>query len=282
MNLDDRMRRSFQDQMDDVRQRVDTEASLAKLVDPGPRRSNRLLAAAAAILLIGGGIVAIRNLTSTSGPMVEVEAGTAEESTTVTTAKKVPLSVTPAEPAITGRPEAETTTTAAAATNEDGDGSSEAPATTRTTTIDPDPTPQVQENGVCQSGFRAPLESAQLRYVGENQGWGRLFDLVDEQDGPFYFQAWEPGYPDPVTVEVELAVPVEATEIRVAQDPFTPVDGSIFISAAGQDIVLELEGTEGWKVHRFDELPMLDRFTIRREAATSNIMEVLVCVAPPG
>lgn len=282
MNLDDRMRRSFTDQMDDVRHRVDTEASLAKLVDPGQKRTNQLLAAAAAILLVGGGIFAIRNLALSSGPVVEVEAGTTEDQTTVTTAPEVPLSVAPVETSTTERPEAETTATSAATTSQPSSQQAQAPATTGTTSRGGERSPQVQENSVCLSGFRAPLESAQLRYVGENQGWGRLFDLVDEQDGPFYFQAWEPGYPDPVTVEVELAAPVEATEIRVAQDPFTPVDGSIFINAAGQDIVLELEGTEGWKGHRFDEISTLDRFTIRREAVASNIMEVLVCVAPPG
>lgn len=135
----------------------------------------------------------------------------------------------------------------------------------------------------CPSGQRAPLELAALRYVGPNVGWNRLDDLVDEQDTEFTFEAWEPGYPDEVTVEVTLNQPVDAVDIRVAQDPFTPVSGDIEISTFFEgDLVdtflLPLSGTDGWIANEFATTARIDQFTITRDGVSENIMEVLVCV----
>jgi len=136
-------------------------------------------------------------------------------------------------------------------------------------------------NSVCASGFRAPLEQASLRYLGPNEGWGRLDDLVDEQEGPFYFQAWEPGYPDDVTVLITLSEPVLATAVLVAQDPFTPVSGTIDVDSAAFAGSIDLSGTDGFRSLDLDQALPLSGLTIRRDGPDENIMEVLVCVAPP-
>lgn len=303
MNLDDRLRRAHQNQMDDVRRRVDVEASRRSITD---RRTSTpgayLVAAAAAILLLGGGGVLLRNAVSSVEQTVEVEAGTVGESTGVSRIDSSAVGSDDAAVTDNGLDQTEPTTgepsdadpAVTVSVPEAGPGETDqtdsgpadqpatAPTTSATETSDASAVPAAGvANSVCPSGQRAELELAALRYVGENQGWGRLFDLVDEQDGPHYYQAWEPGYPDPVTVEVILADPVMATEIRLAQDPFTPVDGDILIEAAGQQIAITLEGTEGWKQHVFAQPTRLDRFTIGRSSVTSNIMEVLVCVVSP-
>lgn len=152
---------------------------------------------------------------------------------------------------------------------------------TPTPTAIPEPTPAYATgvaNAVCPSGSRAELEFASLRYVGENTGWGRLGDLVDEQDGPFYFETWEPGYPLPVTVEVALTQPVLATELRIAQDPFTEVAGSVDFSAGTTSFSLTMSGVDGWQVHTFAEPTVIERFTITRDQPSENVMEVLICV----
>jgi hypothetical protein len=290
MNLDDRLRKAHRDQLDDVRQRVDVETSRRSIT--GRRAAppgGYLVAAAAVILLLGGAGLLVRSAIRSSSPTVEIEAGTVSESTVSDSTTASSTTPAPAE-------DAEPTVALTVPDTEPPDAAPVDPSTPAETTPTPSETSSATAaetgstagvglaagvaNDVCPSGSRAELETAALRYIGENRGWGRLFDLVDEQDGPHYYQAWEPGYPDPVTVEVTLTEPVLATEIRLAQDPFTPVDGDIFIEAAGQDLTITLEGTEGWKRHVFDEPTTLDRFTIRREAVTSNIMEVLVCVAP--
>ncbi len=135
------------------------------------------------------------------------------------------------------------------------------------------------DSDVCPSGRRAALENAQLRYVGDNQGWSRLDDLVDEQDGPFYFNGWEPGYPDDVTVEVLLAEPALAQDIRIAQDPYTPVSGLIAIGVIGEGFNLEMSGTGGWQVHDFGEPRIIGSFTINRQNPEANVMEVVICLA---
>ncbi len=136
---------------------------------------------------------------------------------------------------------------------------------------------------VCPSGLRARLEASDLTYVGSNQGWGRKDDLVDEQDGPFYFEAWEPNHELPVTVDVVLDQPALAADIRVHQDPFTPVSGTITILVTDDGEPLEigigLSGTDGWRVHDFDQPVVIERFTIGRDIAEANIMEVMVCLA---
>ena len=155
---------------------------------------------------------------------------------------------------------------------------------TATPTAAPTATPVPHDSGVpstvCPSGHRAALERAQLRYVGTDTGWNRLHNLVDEQEEPWYFLAWEPGYPGEVTVEVVLDQPVLATDIRVAQDPYTVTSGTIEIVAADQQINLRLSGTNGWRTHTFDQPVELDRLTISRSQAETNIVELMVCVRP--
>ena len=136
-------------------------------------------------------------------------------------------------------------------------------------------------NSVCESGARAELERASLEYVSEATGWGRKDDLVNEQDGPFYFEAWEPNFSEPVSVEISLAEPVLATEIRVFQDPFTEVSGTIgIVTDSGSEFAIELSGVDGWKTHEFPEPELLAQLTVTREQEASNIMEILVCVLP--
>jgi hypothetical protein len=137
--------------------------------------------------------------------------------------------------------------------------------------------PGVVASSVCPSGYRAALERSSSRYVGDNQGWGRKDDLIDEQDGPYYFMAWEPNYPQPVTVEITLAQSVQAVEFRVFQDPFTAVDGDITIEAAGRRFDIALSGMDGWRSHVFDQPVTVDSFTVSRSQAEANIMEVMVC-----
>lgn len=158
------------------------------------------------------------------------------------------------------------------------------PAPTATATAVPTPTPEPFDEGVltatCPNGRRAQLELASLAYSSANTGWGRLFNLVDEQDGPYYFLAWEPGYELAVTVEITLQEPALASDIRVHQDPYTPVAGAIGVTASGVAIEIPLSGVDGWRVHDFSPPIELRSFTITRDASTENIMEVVVCLAP--
>lgn len=119
-----------------------------------------------------------------------------------------------------------------------------------------------------------------MRYVSANTGWDRLYDLVNEQDGPYYFGGWEPNYPNQVQVEILLQDTVLASQIRVAQHPFDPVSGDINISAAGIDFSLTLSGIDGWQAYTFDPPVELDAFTVERNDVNSNIVEVLVCTEP--
>lgn len=155
---------------------------------------------------------------------------------------------------------------------------------TPTATAVPTPTPEPRDVGiatqVCPAGRRAQLESSSLSYVSATTGWGRLYDLVDEQDGPYYFMAWEPGYSEPVTVEVVLSEPALAADIRVHQDPFTPVAGTIDIDVSGLAVQIELSGTDGWRVHEFGTATLIERFTITRDAFEENVMEVMICLSP--
>lgn len=137
----------------------------------------------------------------------------------------------------------------------------------------------VVDTSICPSGRRAPLERASLRYIGENTGWMRMVNLVDEQDGPYYFKGWEPGYGSSVTVELGLRQPVLVSEIRLAQDSDTAVSGLIAIGIPGDGFNIELDGVGGWKSHQFDVPVAIDTFTINRQSAESNVMEVIVCVA---
>lgn len=134
------------------------------------------------------------------------------------------------------------------------------------------------KKSVCASGLRAPLERASLRYVSENTGWMRMINLVDEQDEPFYFKGWEPGYKESVTVELGLAKPVWATEIKLAQHPELASGGLIAVGVPGGGFNIELDGIGGWKTHRFDEPVLLEAFTLNRQDEISEVMEVIVCV----
>lgn len=277
----------------------------------GPGPGIRLIRAAAAVgLVLTGAALLVRALPDGPGDPVRTEAadrdgvgGIAEDSASPTTTSAPSTSGTPA-PSTSGTsmPSSSTATTAAAGTL-----TTEVTASTTGTGTPTDPTPPPPTdpsastaapstpttsspttpgpatvggvgNAVCPTEARAELEWAALRYVGENRGWGRKDDLVDEQDGPYYFEAWEPNHPDPVSVEVLLKDPVLATEIRLAQDPFTEVAGTIEVEVGAERFGIELSGTDGWRVHRFDQPQLLDRFTITRTAIESNVMEVLVCV----
>ena len=196
----------------------------------------------------------------------------------------------PSPPTSAESPAASPTSTSEAAASSSAESSSAVPSSTAssptvpassTSTVSTEP---VASGGVpidlavCPSGRRAPLEEATLRYVSVEQGWNRLDDLVDEQDGPYYLTDWEPGYPGTVSVEVVLAEAVEATAVRVAQNPFMEVAGTITVEVAGQVRSIALEGRGGWKEYRFIDPTTVDRFTITRNDERSNIIEVVVCV----
>lgn len=162
------------------------------------------------------------------------------------------------------------------------------PEATATPTVISTPTPSPTSipwppgatTTVCPSGKRAELEFASLAYTSAETGWQRLYDLVDEQDGPHYFMAWEPGYGGPVTVQVTLAEPVLAADIRVFQDPFTPVEGAIDMLAAGIPIEIPISGVDGWRVFDFGSPTEVGEFSITRDRPEENIMEVMICLAP--
>jgi len=211
--------------------------------------------------------------TSTPPPTAEPTATLTPTAVATPTATPTPEPTATPSPTATPEPTAEPTATAIPTVTP-------TIAPTMTPTVTPVPYAGGVPNSVCATGARAELEFASLRYVGPNTGWGRLADLVDEQDGPWYFEAWEPGYPDPVTVEIVLTEPVLATQIRVAQDPYSETAGTIEIVAAGQTISLALSGVDGWQVHDFSPATELRSFTISRSQFESNIVEVLVCVEP--
>ncbi len=297
-NLDERLRAAHQRQLTRTKLEVEGVQFLEEhtTLALGPR----VLAAAAAVLIVGLGSLGLVRLLGNDNPNIEAtgtpEPTTAHDTTTQPDIESTTsdtnggstlstvVSTSPTSSDIAGN-ESEpgdpgvTTSTAAAP----GDRTTTAPPTSEpdqsTDTPLPVATAAGVANTVCPTGKRAALERATLSYIGQNEGWGRLNDLVDEQDGPHYFEAWEPGYPNPVTVLVVLDQPVVASEIRVAQDPFTPVAGTITLEAMGQEFALELEGTDGWAVAGFTS-QVLDRFTITRSDRQSNVMEVLVCVDP--
>ncbi len=308
MTLEDRLRRGFDRHDADTAVRLGAPEALPPFA-PRPRglAAPAALTVVAVLLLAGFGVFLFGGPTVVTDDL-DPAIGTVVESTSTLPATTVPGV---ADPTITNDQELGSTTevappsTAAPPSTRaaDSDGSSAttlapstsqpsstAPAGTAATTASTSATPPTSPvpagysavlNQACDSGFRAPLEQAVLRYVGPNQGWGRIDDLVDEQDGPYYFEAWEPGYPDEVTVEVVLAEPVNATEIMVAQDPFTPVSGAIDIQSSVVSGQIELSGTEGWRALVLPSTPKLSSFTIRRDDALENIMEVLVCVQDP-
>jgi len=124
-----------------------------------------------------------------------------------------------------------------------------------------------------------------LRYVSENRGWGRPYDLIDHQDGPYYLTDWEPGYPNEVTVELAFAAPVRANALWVAQNPYREVSGSLQFAGSGIDgtpfaAEITLAGTGGWRSVDLSPPTIVDRFTITRSAAETNVVELLVCIAP--
>ncbi len=308
MSLDDRLRGAYRRQLEDVERGLE-HRPVTPIADGGSRGpTGRVLAIAAVVALLAATpLVLNRVLSDTGTGTIETDAGSSTDDSAVadTTSPTVvePTTSTartgstdgPAStestaalgsPATGGsttgsadRPDRTTasTTAVATATTAIVDGGS----TTETTVAASQPSPVGGvANDVCPTGSRAELEWSALAYVGENRGWGRKDDLVDEQEGPFYFEAWEPNYELPVSVEVTLRDPVSAVDIRVAQDPFTPVAGSIGIEIAGETVEIELSGTEGWRTHRFANPVVVERFTITRTERRANIMEVLLCVEP--
>ncbi len=293
-DLDHRLREAHQHQLANTREHL----GAVEFRGHGPARAlgPRLLVAAAVLLVLGIGSIAVLRLAANNDPNISAtEAPEPTDLTTTTTPQ--PPETDP--PSMNISNEDSVTTTSMAPSGDSNNSEPTTPENSTTTTTgsnDPDITtvetaletipPQTTTtvitapgvaNNVCPTGLRAQLERASLSYVGENQGWGRLADLVDEQDGPHYFEAWEPGYANTVTVLVQLEEPVIASEIRLAQDPFTPVSGTITVEALGRRFPIVLEGTDGWVVADFSP-QILDSFTITRSEAQSNVMEVLVCV----
>ncbi len=314
MNLDDRMRAAHQRQLHDVANTVDQTPFVSPSESPIRRAVPAFALVAVAILAFVGA----RTLTSNGDVVVEstdqpseqaptpstVESATDDVVDTTTTPPTTLATTTMAPPEES--PEPTVTTTAAPpetsaiesdTTSADSDESASVqttapvdagvPATEPQPTAPPTTLPPVIAEGVesikCPSGQRARLENANLVYIGENQGWNRLDDLVDEQDAEFEFEAWEPGFPDPVTVEVVLDELISAVDVRVSQDPFTPVSGNIELEVFRGDEILDsftiaLDGMGGWREHTFSEPTLFDRFRITRRVETANIVEVLVCV----
>lgn len=312
MSLDDRLRGAYHRQLEDVQQRVESEPQRESSgLMPGPRRrpAGRVLAVAAALgVILAGAAVLNRVLADTEVSSLQTEAADDGGSGVAEGQERSDRPLTEPRPTTTAAPTAAATDTTAssgvtatsppsASASTDQEAGQETAVSTSTpltgavpATVPPSSSGRPSDdtetargvsNDVCASGFRAELEWAAVRYVGDNRGWGRKDDLVDEQDGPFYFQAWEPNYELPVSVEIILNEPVLATDVRVAQDPFTPVAGIITVEAADQRFEIELSGTDGWRVHTFDTPTVIDRLTIGRDARESNIMEVLLCVEPP-
>ncbi len=304
MSLDDRLRGAYRRQVEEVQRDLDTRPAAVPIRRNEMGTGLRLAGIAAALMLVAVGALAVTGLGEDTSGSIRTDAGdsaavdepapsstdeptttvptTTPPTTTISTARPTTIPPSTAAPAASeGTGTSETVPTTAPSTSVGGEDSSttvqtsEAPATT-------DSTAPIVSGGVastvCPSRARAELERAATRYVGENRGWGRKDDLVDEQDGPYYFMAWEPNYELPVTVEIILDEPVLATDIRVFQDPFTPVSGTISIEVAGEAAAIELSGTDGWRVHNFAQPILVDRFTIGRDAVESNIMEVVLCV----
>ncbi len=306
MSIDDRLREAHQERLEHVSAAADSTS-----FTPADSTGGARLAVAAALIVLAGLTAGAWLLQRSPTTPVDV----ADPNPTLTTVAPIQPDSPPTTTGPSTTTSAPTTTTATTAPSStpstDGqppendsdtqDSATTVPATTTPPTT-PTPTPTTTpppttsspttiptpNPGVasarCPSGHRAVLEDATLTYVGENEGWGRLADLVDEQDTQFTFEAWEPGYPNEVTVSVALDEPVLAVDIRVAQDPFTPVSGLIEITATlnGQELErfdIELEGVDGWKAHSFEPPQLLDGFTITRRNAEANIMEVMVCVA---
>ncbi len=280
MSLDDRMRQAYGRQLDDVRQRV---GPLDSLTPPGPARPSgpgagaRVLAIAAAIAVVGAGVAVMAGLVADrSTPLVTDPAAvgsTTDDTPQPTTSEPViQVETTIAEP-----------TTPTTAPDRAADGVADGTEAEAGTGTDTDGTTEIElaagvGNDVCPTGLRAELELATTRYVGDTTGWNRKDDLIDEQDGPFYFQAWEPGFDRPVEVEIVLDQPVLATEIRVAQDPYTPVAGAITVTIDGRSEPIGLDGTGGWRVLPLAQPTIVDRLTVGRDQAEANIVELLVCV----
>ncbi len=223
-------------------------------------------------------------------PQSDPPVTTSAPTTTSSTADSLPAATVSSTPAVADETAADQPTvegstgpTSTSPTSPSTSPSSSRPASTgsaQSTSQVPAPTPVGAGvvNDVCASGFRAPLERAALRYLSEERGWNRMADLTNEQDGPDYYGLWEPDYPGTVTVEVRLAEPVEATEVRLAQHPFAQVSGTITVDAGGQVLPIELSGMGGWRSHVFAQPTVLESFTITRNQPESNIVEVLVCV----
>ena len=305
MNLDDRMRSAHQRQLDDVSRAVDGASFTPTSSSPIRRAAPALaLVAVVALAFVGARSLIIddeaivgtvdqpteQTSPPTTGADIPADTSTSTTAATTTTAppdeRLVPETSVP-EPVAPATTVAEAVATQPTVPETTNPPDSTAPPATEPAPTTTSTNPPAVATGVasakCPSGFRAELENATLRYVTQNQGWGRLDDLVDEQDAEFEFEAWEPGFPDLVTVEVDLGELVSAVDIRVSQDPFTPVNGDIEIETFVGDELIEsftiaLDGVDGWRDHTFTEPALLERFWITRRTETANITEVVVCV----
>ncbi|MGH1489278.1 MAG: hypothetical protein ACRBK7_07795 [Acidimicrobiales bacterium] len=304
MSLDDRLRGTYRRQLEQVQREVATRpVELERHRTQLPLTLRLVGVAAAVIILAGGAFTIAESLRSAGFDTSTVEAGNSApdeasvpSSTPPTTLNQTSLKPTTSAPVASdpANPTSETASSSVTVTESASAGTATQAPSNPTSAVPPTSVAPTEvspttgattavpiavgvESSVCPSGTRAELERAATRYVGENRGWGRKDDLVDEQDGPYYFMAWEPNYDLPVTVEVILIEPVLATDIRVFQDPFTPVSGTITVDVADRQVDIELSGTDGWRIHDFDEPTLVDRFSISRNGVESNIMEVLLC-----
>ncbi|GAB0490083.1 hypothetical protein MMPV_001315 [Pyropia vietnamensis] len=133
----------------------------------------------------------------------------------------------------------------------------------------------------CPTGLSFPLSSANTAYTSAATGWGRKADLINEQGNSYVFRGWEPGFPNAVSVSVSWGSPVTASHILIARDPQAPTAGTIRLTAAGVTYSVGMSGQGGWISVALPSGTALQSFTIRRNNALSNVMEVALCV-PSG
>lgn len=88
-----------------------------------------------------------------------------------------------------------------------------------------------------------------------------------------------------MSVEVVLTEAARVAGIWVAQNPYQPVGGSLkltgnYLDGTPVDGSIALSGSGGWRSFEVNPPAVLDRFTITRNNADSDVVELLVCLAP--
>jgi hypothetical protein len=136
-------------------------------------------------------------------------------------------------------------------------------------------------NSRCASGTQADLSDAVTSYVGANQGWGRKKDLIDEQGSATPWNAWEPGYSDPVTVKISWSPAIRVDRVLIARNVFGPSAGIVdVVLGNGATASADLGTTTGQWLPK--EMAAADQTSLQitRNAANENITEIVLCVAP--